>query len=282
MPLIVLDDVTDARVAEYRNIPDPALLRSAGVFIAEGRLVVRRLLTSSPFAPRSVLVTEPALQTIADVLPDHPDLPVYVTSQHGLNEIAGFNIHRGCLAAGVRPARASVSALLGHHPISRAIVLEGVTNADNVGGIFRCAAALGGDAVILGPGCADPLYRKTIRTSIGATLHVPFAFDEVWPSCIDMLRREQFLTVALTPAADAEDIADAAHELQHAGRLALLLGGEFEGLSPAALDVADRRVRIPIDAQVDSLNVAVAAGIALHAMRAPGVKPKPCPIRGAG
>ncbi len=267
MPVIPLEDVDDARVAEYRNIPDPALLRSNGVFIAEGRLVVRRLLTSSRFSVRSALVTESALPSIADLLPEHPDLPVYVAPQHALNAIAGFNIHRGCLAAGARPPRVSVPELLQNGAVSRAIVLEGVTNADNVGGIFRCAAALGGDAVILAPGCADPLYRKTIRTSIGASLHVPFGFDEGWPSALETLRQAGSRLVALTPGPGAEDIADAADELRHASRLALLLGAECQGLSRAALDAADRRVRIPIDADVDSLNVAVAAGIALHALR---------------
>jgi tRNA G18 (ribose-2'-O)-methylase SpoU len=270
MPLISLQDVNDARVAEYRNIPDPDLLRSTGVFIAEGRLVVRRLLTSSRFAAQSVLVTEAALESIADLLAAHADLPVYVAPQPVLSEIAGFNIHRGCLAAGGRPPRASVQEMLAASPISRAIVLEGVTNADNVGGIFRCAAALGGDAVVLAPGCADPLYRKSIRTSIGATLHVPFGFDDAWPSCIETLRQAGFLIVALTPAPDADDIDDAAVNARVGRRVALLVGAEFGGLSVAALAAADRRVRIRIAPNIDSLNVAVAAGIALHALRGPG------------
>jgi tRNA G18 (ribose-2'-O)-methylase SpoU len=272
MPLIPLQDVNDARVAEYRGIPDPALLRSIGVFIAEGRLVVRRLLTASPFGVRSVLVTEAALQSIADLLPSHPDLPVYVAPQNALNEIAGFNIHRGCLAAGSRPPARSVSDVLARHAVARAIVLESVSNADNVGGIFRSAAALGGDAVIVGPGCADPLYRKAIRTSMGATLHVPFCFGGDWQACLATLRGAGFLIVALTPAADARDIDESSAELRRAVKAALLVGAEFNGLSAAALEAADWRVRIPVDARVDSLNVSVAAGIALHALRPLGTK----------
>ena len=147
------------------------------------------------------------------------------------------------------------------------MVLEGVTNADNVGGIFRCAAAFGAGGVVLGRGCVDPLYRKAIRTSMGAALHVPFAIDDQWPSSLDVLRAAGVHARGPDSLAGAIDLDTAAVSLASTDRLALLLGAEFDGLSPAALDRAARHVRIPIDPAVDSLNVAVAAGIALHALR---------------
>jgi tRNA G18 (ribose-2'-O)-methylase SpoU len=297
MPIIPVSDPGDARVAEYRNVRDGVLLREKGLFVAEGRLVVRQLLTTSRVRPQSLLVTEAALATLTDLLAVLPALPVYVAPQLVLNDIAGFNIHRGCLALGERPPPMALSDLVGdgsreppsagEHDtpggtvsgirvrsdsargrrgdvVSRAVVLERVTNVDNVGGIFRTIAALGGHAVVLGPGCGDPLYRKAIRTSIGATLRVPFAPAEPWPEALGELTAAGFTLVALTPAPGADLLEDVAADLRARPRVALAVGAEGEGLSAAALEWADLRVRIPMAPGIDSINVAVAAAIALY------------------
>lgn len=268
MPVIPLDDPDDPRVSLYRGVADPVLLRDHGVFVAEGRLVVRRLLTTSPFRTCSVLVTEPARAALDDVLTARPDVPVYVAPQAVLNEVAGFHIHRGCLALGARPApRPWPDVLDAAGVLSRVLVLEAVSNADNIGGIFRSAAALGADAVLLGPGCCDPLYRKAIRTSIGATLDVPFAEAGPWPEVGNALRARGFLVLALTPADDAYPISMVAAEHRHRQRIALLAGAEGDGLTPAAIDDADLCVRIPMAGGIDSLNVNVAVAIALHRLQ---------------
>lgn len=260
MPLVPVADAGDARIDDYRNVPDPELLRTRGLFVAEGRHVVRRLLTASRFQARSLLLTPAALDGLRDLLASHDGVPVYVVSQEVLNTITGFNIHRGCLALGERrplPEWREVAA-----GASRLLVLERVANADNVGGIFRNAAAFGA-AVLLGPACTDPLYRKAIRTSMGAALQVPFASLASWPDDLRALRADGFTLVALTPAADAQPLPTIARPRD---RLAVLLGHEGTGLSPDALQAADLHVRIPMMPGVDSLNIATAAAIALYAL----------------
>ncbi len=256
----------DPRLADYRHLPDPERLRRGEVFIAEGRLVVRTLLTQSPLAARSVLLTENACRALSDVLePRLPDLPVFVVSGGAMESLTGFDIHRGCLAVGERPAPVSVSSLLARPPaVRRLVVLEQIANADNLGGIFRNAAAFGADAVVLGPGCCDPLYRKTIRVSMGAALRVPFAEAGEWPTEIETLRSAGFTVAALTPSPAALDIGRWAQALSDGSRVALLAGSEGTGLSEGALAAADVRLRIPMAPGIDSLNVATATGIALH------------------
>ena len=262
MPVVHLDDRDDPRLAPYRNVPDPELLRAHGLFVAEGRLVVRTLLTASPFRTRSLLVTDTALHDLRDLAGSRPDIPVFVAPQEVLNDIVGFNIHRGCLALGERPPMRTLPELLGTDP-SRLVVLESVSNADNIGGIFRSAAALGGDGVVMGPHCCDPLYRKAIRTSIGASLFVPFGRADSWPEGIDVLRAGGYRVVALTPAS-ARGIDEVAADLSGEERLAIVAGAEGTGLTEAALERADVQVRIPMAPGMDSLNVTVAVGIALH------------------
>jgi tRNA G18 (ribose-2'-O)-methylase SpoU len=269
MTVVHVEAEDDPRIALFRNVSEGDLLREHGVFVAEGRLVVRTLLTSSPLRTRAVLVTAPALETLAGSIQHTPDVPVFVVAQSVMNEIVGLNIHRGCLALGERPAPRSLEWLLAQPDVSRVIVLENVSNADNVGGIFRCAAALGGDALLLGPHCCDPLYRKAIRTSMGTSLQVPFASATQWPEALRTLRERGFTVVALTPAPDAIALDAVASDLAARDRLAVLLGAEGDGLSAAAQAMADYRVRIPIGRTVDSLNVAVAAGIALYRVRRP-------------
>ena len=263
MPLVRIEDPDDARLAPFRNVPDPDLLRERGLFIAEGRLVVRTLLTRSPLTPRSVLVTPAALEPLADLVPSRADLPWLVVPQALMNQVVGFNIHRGCLAAGERPPRAALDALVADGP-RRLVVLEHVTNADNVGGIFRCAAAFGAGGIVLGPRCCDPLYRKAIRTSIGASLVVPYAVTDDWPAALDRLRCAGYRIAALTPGREAASLDEVAGALAVQDRLAILAGSEGTGLTVQALTHADVRVRIPIVPAVDSLNVTVAVGIALQ------------------
>jgi tRNA G18 (ribose-2'-O)-methylase SpoU len=189
-------------------------------------------------------------------------VPVYLCDAGAFLPITGFNIHRGCLAIARRPVAASVDRIAAG--ARRLVVLERVANADNVGGVFRNAAAFGVDGVVLSAACCDPLYRKAIRTSMAATLTVPYAQDDQWPSALARIRAERLTIVALTPSADAVDLAAFASRAR-ASRLALVLGAEGGGLTPAVEAAADVRVRIPIRPEVDSLNVAVAAGIALYA-----------------
>ena len=178
-----------------------------------------------------------------------------------MNAIAGFNIHRGCLAVGERlPPPAWESLASGAR---RLVILEHVSNADNVGAIFRNAAAFGLDAVLLGPSCTDPLYRKAIRTSMGAALRMPFALMEDWPQDLYRLKTGGMSLLALTPSARAETLDRVAPSL----RTAVLVGHEGEGLSDAALRASDIQVRIPMASGIDSLNVATAAAIAFYALR---------------
>jgi tRNA G18 (ribose-2'-O)-methylase SpoU len=185
---------------------------------------------------------------------------VLVVDQATMNGIAGFNIHRGCLAIAERPEPLTLRQL----PLAtlgRAVVLEGVNNPDNVGGIFRSAAAFGVDAVVLGPGCSDPLYRKSVRTSMAATLAVPSAAAGDWPAAVRVLREHGLRVLALTPASNATSLDALPRDLD---RVALLVGTEGDGLTQEALDAADDRVRIPMRGSADSLNVTVAASIALY------------------
>lgn len=263
VPVITIDAEDDARLADYRNIPDAELAGRRGLFVAEGRLVVRRLLEESRLTPRSVMVTDAALESIADALAAGPQLPVYRVSQAVMDGVTGFNVHRGCLAIGERPVEAPWTAVVAS--ARTILVLERIGNADNVGGIFRNAIALGGDAVVIGPSCADPLYRKAIRTSMGASLIVPFANAAPWPDSLRQLGSLGFAVVALTPSAAAPSLRDAAAQLG-GQRIALVLGQEGEGLTAGALEACGHRARIPITG-FDSLNVASATAIALYELR---------------
>ena len=260
MNALGLDSLDDPRLADYRLLAAPAALSHAGLFVAEGRLVVRRLFGLPRFTIRSVLVTPPAHAALADVLDQH--VVTHVVDQALMNGLTGFNMHRGCLALAERPRESSLSES-DSVTARRVLVLEGVNNPDNIGGLFRSAAAFGVDLVVLGPGCSDPLYRKSIRTSMAATLQVPFVNAGAWPDALSWLRAQSFHVVALTPAPDARPV----HECMCRERMAFLAGAEGDGLSPGAMASADERVRIPIDDAVDSLNVTVAVSIALHRLR---------------
>ena len=252
---IPIEALEDARVADYHHLLDPARLVERGLFVAEGRLVVRQLLNLPRWQLHSILLTAATAENLGDVL-SLAKAPIYVVAQALMNDIAGFNIHRGCLALAHRPPSLGWPVSLR----SRVLVMEGVSNPDNVGGLFRTAAAFGVDVVVLGPSCGDPLYRKAIRTSMAATLVVPFVAAPQWPGAVADLKADGFTVAALTPHSDAVPLRDVARH----PKLALMVGAEGDGLSDAALAAATLRVRIPMTTAIDSLNVTVAASIAMY------------------
>jgi tRNA G18 (ribose-2'-O)-methylase SpoU len=262
---VPIADPRDPRIALYRGVRDPELLRDHGVFIAEGRLVVQRLLEQSSLKARSVLVTRAASQQLEAALA-RTACPVFLAEPALVADLAGFNVHRGCLAIGERPPRRDIDSLVSSAGAAPLVVLERVGNPDNVGGVFRNAAALGAAAVLLSPGCADPLYRKTIRTSMGAALTLPFAAFESWPSGLESLRGGRTI-VALTTSPDAAPIEGVAERME--GPVALLLGHEGHGLSAEARRHAHQWARIPMALGADSLNVSSATAIALYVFGAP-------------
>jgi tRNA G18 (ribose-2'-O)-methylase SpoU len=248
-------DIADPRLAPYRLVGDHAALEREGLFVAEGRLVVERLLETTTFRIHSVLVTPAAGAALSGVLARRPDVTVHVCEPEILRQVTGFTFHRGCLAL----------SLGGLHLATRVLALEGVGNPDNVGGLFRAAFAFGADAVILDRATADPLYRKAIRTSIAATLRMPFVRVDPWLDGLAAFREAGLRIVALTPHPDAVTLDD--YAARGDDRLVLVVGSEGFGMSRDSLALADDRVRIPIDPRADSLNVVTAAAIALHALR---------------
>jgi tRNA G18 (ribose-2'-O)-methylase SpoU len=254
-----IESLDDPRVAPYTHVGDHGWLVAHGLFVAEGRLVVRRLVEERRFGVHSLLLTPAAHASLGDAGAGLT-APTYVCSQAILNALTGFNFHRGCLALAHRgDPLVPIDSLASSRLI---VALEGVANPDNIGGIFRSALALGADGVVLDPAAGDPLYRKAIRTSMGAALRLPFARMSDWPGGLARFREAGFAIVALTPATDAADIGECAASRPRSSLL-LLAGHEGHGLTAAALAAADVRCRIPVDPRSDSLNVAVAVGIAL-------------------
>ena len=266
MPIVPIEDLNDPRLVDYRNVPDPVLLRDRRVFVAEGRLVIRHLLESPRFRTQSVLVSTAAFEGLGETLARHPALPVFVMPLERLSALVGYNMHRGCLAIGQRPAPPTIGEWLTAVNGARLVVaVEGVANADNIGGIFRNALAFGAGGVLLSPTSCDPLYRKATRVAVGATLRLPFTIAASWPGDLLALKRAGYHVMALTPAAGARDIEDALAMQPPEAKLALLLGHEGTGLRDDTLLAADDCVRIAMAPGVDSLNVATAAGVALYA-----------------
>ncbi|MER8787245.1 RNA methyltransferase [Mesorhizobium sp. M0983] len=257
---IRIDDPQDPRVAAYLDIRERDLAGRQGRFVAEGKVVLDTLLAARRFETESVLVLENRLAGLDDVLRKAPaGLPIYVASSEIMDRIAGFHMHRGILAIGRKGAAISAEALLGALPARALIVvLVGIANHDNMGSIFRNAAAFGADAVLLDPTCCDPLYRKAIRVSVGAALKVPFASFADAAGCIAILDQQGFSQFALSPRGQI-DIRDAKRN----ERLALYLGTEGEGL-PESLLARLQTLRIGMAQDFDSLNVAAASAIALH------------------
>jgi tRNA G18 (ribose-2'-O)-methylase SpoU len=269
MPLVRIAGPDDPRVAPYRSVSEPELLRAHGLFVAEGRLVVERMIENRRFRVRSLLVNDAAWRAL-EPLCGRLDVDVYLGSPGDFEALTGYNVHRGCLALVERPQPLSLDAILASARF--VVVLENVGNADNVGGVFRNAAAFGADAVLLSPGTCDPLYRKAIRTSMAATLRVPFATLDhesgSWSAALAGLRQRGFCLVAMTAREPAEDLEAFARQTKHS-RLAMLFGAEGAGVTRDAEAAADHHVRIPIVEGIDSLNLAVASGIVLYRLLAP-------------
>ena len=253
-------DPDDPRIAAYRDIRERDLVGRQGLFVAEGRVVLSMLLASPRFAARSVLIAAHRVEPLADLIAQVPgDVPVYAAAQAVLDAIAGFPLHRGILAIGERRDPPVADALLTSLPAHACVVaLSGIANHDNMGGIFRNAAAFGADAVVMESDCCDPLYRKAIRVSVGATLTVPFAMAAAGEDLVGLLQAHRFEVMALSLAGE-RTLA----EVAPGPRTAALFGAEGPGL-PAAMLARATGVRIPMAAGFDSLNVATTSGIVLH------------------
>lgn len=269
--MIALGGLDDPRLDDYRHMADHDALVRRGLFVAEGRLVVERLVAEPGYRVRSVLLSPAAAESMSPVLRRlAATTAVFVVPQADMNALVGFNIHRGCVAMAERPAAATLAAL-DLATATRLLVLEGVNNPDNVGGLFRTAAALGASAVVLGPHCGDPLYRKAIRTSMAAVLTLPWVHAGPWPDALALMRASGLTVVACTPAPTAAALYDTALPR----RAAVLVGAEGSGLTAAALAQADVQVRIPMHGAMDSLNVATAAAVVLSALAAGDARPRP-------
>jgi tRNA G18 (ribose-2'-O)-methylase SpoU len=253
LPPIEITDATDPRIAGYRTLKERAVIEG-GRFVAESERVVRRLVESG-LEIESVLLTAPRLATLADAL-DGP-FPVYRAAQEVLDGVAGFHVHRGCLALGVRPPAPALP-----RDARTLVVLEDLTDVDNLGAIARHAAAFGADALLLSPRCADPFYRKAIRVSLGAVFALPIVRATAWPDELARLRAGGVQTVGAVLDAAATPL----RRFARPPRVALLLGAEGPGLSAAARAACDHLVTIPMSPQADSLNVATAAAIFLYSL----------------
>jgi tRNA G18 (ribose-2'-O)-methylase SpoU len=258
----------DVRLGDYVGLTDVALRSrrepELGLYMAESEKVIRRALDAG-HAPRSLLLSDRWLEPMADLVGRvaATGAPVYVGTPAVLEEITGFNVHRGAIAAMHRPAPVPLAELLAG--ARRVVVLEDVVDHTNVGAVFRSAAGIGAGAVLVSPRCADPLYRRSVRVSMGTVFQVPWARLEPWPAGLGDLRRHGFTVAALALAPHAVRLDDV--EVAPPERLALVLGTEGDGLSDLALAEADVAVRIPMAGGVDSLNVAAAAAVALWATR---------------
>ncbi|WP_433497530.1 TrmH family RNA methyltransferase [Sphaerimonospora sp. CA-214678] len=264
--LIPVEDATDPRLADYVRLRDVDLRKSLesahGLFIAEGEKVIRRAVGAG-HPVRSVLTTARWLDHLAGVVEE--TAPVYVVSDEVMAGVTGFPVHRGALASMERTALPEVAELLGG--VSRIVVLEDLVDHGNVGAVFRCAAALGVGAIVLSPRCADPLYRRSVKVSMGAVFAIPYARMADWYGGLAEIRAAGFQTLALTPDQSATPL----DRVVMGERVALLLGSEGDGLSSHWLKDADVPVCIPMspaamDLGVDSLNVVAAAAIACHGL----------------
>ncbi|MGW6119849.1 TrmH family RNA methyltransferase [Nocardia sp. NPDC055165] len=258
--VIDIDDPTDPRVDDFRDLSNadrrPDLPGRKGLVIAEGVVVVQRMLDSR-FAPSALLGVGKRFETLEGDLADH-DLPYYRASAEVMAEVVGFHLNRGVLAVAPRPVELTVDEVLdGARTVA---VLEGVNDHENLGSMFRNAAGLGADAVLFGDRCADPLYRRAVRVSMGHVLRVPFAQLPQWPASLDLVRDKGFQIIALTPNPAAVNLATA----MTGEKVALLLGAEGPGLTEEAMRATDVRARIPMSPGTDSLNVATAAAMAFY------------------
>jgi len=260
-----ITDLSDPRLGDYLNLTDVALRRvsepAGGLYLAESSKVIARAIAAGHI-PRSALMLEQWLPDLEPLLAPF-DIPLFVGAPDLLESLTGFSLHRGALASMHRPALPEVGELL--RDARRVVVLEDIVDHTNVGAIFRSVAGLGADAVLVTPRCADPLYRRSVRVSMGTVLQVPWTRLPDWPLGAEQLHAAGFHIAALAlsdTAVELDDFAAAAPE-----RVALILGTEGDGLSPDALSAADTVVTIPMLHGVDSLNVAAASAVALYALR---------------
>lgn len=277
VPVIRLTDPDDDRLADYLHLTDVALRRrlepATGLYMAESSKVITRALEAG-HRPRSFLMTERWLPELTDLLSAvqrrFGDVPVYVGPPEVVEAITGFHLHRGALAAMHRPELPSLDDVLrgarGGAGARRVAVFDGIVDHTNLGAGFRSAAALGVDAVLVTPECADPFYRRSIRVSMGTVFQVPWTRIDPWPAGIDALRERGFTVAALALAEDAVSLEALAANAPE--RLALVLGTEGDGLSRRVTAAADVVVTIPMAGGVDSLNVAAASAVAFWATRA--------------
>ena len=251
---------------DFTSLTDVALRRKlepeGGLYLAESPKVIERALQAG-HTPRSVLLLEQWLPRIEPLLEAHPEVAVFMGESEQLEALTGFHLHRGALASMHRPEPLDPSELL--RESRRIVVLEDLADHTNVGAIFRSVAALGADGVLLTPGCADPLYRRAVRVSMGAVLQVPWARLPHWREAGPLIRDSGFELAAFALREDAEDLAEFVNSVPE--KLALMFGTEGEGLSRRALAAATRCVTIPMEHEVDSLNVSTAAALALWAVR---------------
>lgn len=257
-----ITDPSDPALTPYLSLRESAERPAAtGRFIAEGEIVLRQL-AASRFTIESILTTPGKLDALADLYPRLPNATIYRAAKPVIDAIVGFAFHRGVLAVGLRESAPTVESLA--HACSTLIVLEDVSNVDNLGGLFRSVSALAPakTGLILSPGSADPLYRKAIRVSMGHAFNIPFAASADWPRDILALKASGYHLAALTPAPGSINLRDFRPPTDR--KLALLVGAEGPGLTQTLLEAADTRLRIPLRADVDSLNLVVATSIALH------------------
>jgi len=261
-----LESADDPRVADYTQLTDVHLRKvrepAEGLYIAESSRVLRRALAAG-HRPRSFFLAEKWAGDLADVFEQFPDVPAYIGSAALLEEITGFHLHRGAMAAMHRPAPVPLADLLAG--ARRVAVLEDIVDHTNVGAIFRSAAALGVDAVLVSPRCGDPLYRRSVRVSMGTVFQVPWARLEDWAEGLAVLQQQGFTVAAMELTADAVDLDVLA--ARRPERLALVLGTEGAGMSEGTLAAVDLAVKIPMRPGVDSLNVAAASAVAFWELR---------------
>jgi tRNA G18 (ribose-2'-O)-methylase SpoU len=266
MRAITLTDASDDRLADYRDLTDVALRRviepEGGLYIAESAKVIARAIAAG-HRPRSVLVQEKWLADVEELVTD-ASVPIYVVAPEIAEALTGYAVHRGALASMHRPALPSVADVVSGARL--VVVLEDIVDHTNVGAIFRAAAGLGADAVLISPRCADPLYRRSVRVSMGTVFQVPWTRLPEWGEARSVLHDAGFELAALALAGDA--VALDAFSARRPERVALMLGAEGDGLSRRALEAADTVVTIPMAGGVDSLNVAAASAVALWELRA--------------
>lgn len=276
MTVMRIVDPDDPRLSDYTGLTDVARRSkhepSLGIYMAESETVIR-IAVEAGHRVKSLLMAERWMEPLADLLPsigadESGETPLYIADYETLERITGFNVHRGALAAIYRPELLGLEALLDSLEgiaAPRIAILDGLVNHTNVGAIFRSAAALGADAVLISPTCADPLYRRSIRVSMGTVFQVPWTRFDSWEELGDSLRSRGFAVAALALSDDARDIEEYAASAPD--RVAVILGTEGTGISAEARSICDAIVRIPMRGDVDSLNVAAASAVAFWVLR---------------